>query len=227
MSINSMIRGLKASNAQEIEMQALLHRHYILFAIKEFFINGCSFNGISEADQRREQEIKDELSTAILNIIGRFKIDSTIEFEQVNEVYVNKKEKFTVNIERNFNNEYYLVIHTNNDHVEALIKVDNEFMNKCYEFLESPLFCKNNIISEAIQAEKHFIHFQTEMNKTIENIRLKNPSVVIDGDPNLFTNINSMFLQYEEEYGYFFRDFIINLIEKEKQQILEKNAIPV
>ena len=227
MSINSIIRGLKSSNVQDIEMNALNHRHYILFAIKEFFVNGFSFSGISEADQRREQEIKDELSDVMLNIIGRFKIDSTIEFEQSIEIYTNDKENFTLNIEKNANNDYYLVIHNkNNDHKETLTKIDDEFMKKCKDFLESPLFCKNNIISEAIQAEKHFVHFQANMNEKLEAIKRKNPDVIIDIDPFLCTNVNAMFLQYEGEYGYFFREFIIDLIEKERQRKdLERTAL--
>lgn len=227
MSVNSIIRGLKSSSAQDIEMNALNHRHYILFAIKEFFVSGFSLAGINEADHRREQEIKDELSNVMLNIVGRFKIDANIEFEQTTEIYTNKQENFTLNIEKNPSNEYYLVLHNhNNNHTETLIKIDDEFMNKCYKFVASPLFYKERLISEAIQAEKNFNSYQEHMKIQFEKIKLHNPDFTVGGDLTLFTNMNPSFLEYEEVYGYFLREFIIDLIEKENQQKeLEMNAL--
>ena len=230
MSINSIMRGFKATTAYDIEMNALEHNHYILFAIKEFFTSGFKLDGITEADYRREQEIKDQLSNVMLNIVGRFKIDSTIEFEQTTEIYTNKKDKFTINIERNSDNVYYLVLHNNkNGHKEILDKVNEEFMQKCYEFVESPFFYKEKLITEMMQAEKSFNVYNLHMKKQFKEIKNKTPNFTMAGDLDMLLDKNPGFIEYDEEYGYFLRDFIIDLIEKEKnnQQKLERIAMPV
>lgn len=228
MSINSIIRGFKAPTAYNIEMNALEHNHYILFAIKEFILNGFKWNGVAEADHRREQEIKDELSNVMLNIIGKFKLDLSIEFEQTVEIYTNKKDGFTINIERNPDNEYYLVMHNNkNEHKEVLVKIDNEFMQKCYEFVESPLFYKERLVSEIIQAEKNFNSYREQLKNQLERSKRDNPDFIVDGNLDMLLNKNPSFVEYEVKYGYFLRDFIIDLIEKENREKLERIALRV
>lgn len=216
MSINSIIRGFKAQSMQNIEMNALEHNHYILFAIKEFFVNGFSFKEISKADYRREQEIKDELSDIMLNIVTKFKIDSSIEFEQITEIYTSKK-NFTINIERNANNIYYLVLHNNkNDCTEILVKVDDEFMQKCYEFVGSTTFFKKEFICDLILLEKNFNIIQFSMNKQLNEIKMRHPSLEIEESIENINKLNPILSEYDGVYGKFLRDFIIYLIKKEE-----------